>query len=164
MNPKEFENDVVPYNLSKVLKELGYKVNTVFYWFPDFYSKLGTKFYLEYGNSYIGRDQISLCNQVNNGVYTNTISAPFYQDIINWFRIEHNMHGSILPIYSLSQYNIDKIGIIGYKGHLFTFQFGEVNIEYKTYEEAQIGLIHQIINTYLEIKKYEKNSNHNISM
>lgn len=73
------------YELSSIMNGLGYKDDTLYYWFPN--PNLNTNtFGLVHRDYTVNKHSLPLYALVNDGVFTKTIPAPTYQEAIDWLR------------------------------------------------------------------------------
>ena len=125
MIPKEF----VPYEQALALEELGFDGNTFAY-----YTIADKRLVNGYSLSRNGFE----------------LKAPLYQQAFRWFREKYNLFGCIdLHVCSPSHWfiRIDKIDINDYLYHS-----EDENIQYNTYEEAELACLIKLIQIVKEKK------------
>ena len=121
---KEF----IPYEQALELKELGFNDLCLFY----------------YGNN----EALRIYHQSEIG--EDLIGAPLYQQVFRWFREKYDLFGCIdLQVCNPSHWfiRIDKIDINDYLYHS-----EDENIQYNTYEEAELACLTKLIKLILETK------------
>jgi len=112
--------DFVPYELALELKQLGFTEPCL-------------------GSYYHAGRRLNICEYINHGEYT--VLAPLYQQAFRWFREKHSIHAWI--INAEDNHNVFKPffrGVNIHDQHLVDF--------YKTYEEAELACLKQLIETY----------------
>lgn len=136
------KNEFVPYELSKVLKELGFEEDAIFFWFPNWDDK--ENFHLEYGKTYSGRDFHNIETNVKNGNFQLAIRAPLWQQAFRWFKDKHHILGVV---------DFDETeGKFYY--FLNTMDGDELNYSksYDTYSDAQLACMKKLIEIVLTEK------------
>jgi len=114
------EKEFIPYELALELKQLGFTEPCL----ASYY--------------HAGR-RLDICEYINHGEYT--VLAPLYQQAFRWFREKHSIHAWI--INAEDNHNVFKPffrGVNIHDQHLVDF--------YKTYEEAELACLKQLIETY----------------
>ena len=130
---KEF----IPYEQALELKELGFNDLCLFY----------------YGDN----EALRIYHQ--SEIEEDLIGAPLYQQAFRWFREKYDLFGCIdLQACNPSHWfiRIDKIDINDYLYHS-----EDENIQYNTYEEAELACLTKLIKLILETKGgevFSKNS------
>jgi hypothetical protein len=121
---KEF----IPYEQALELKELGFDEECLKYW-------------VLVSNRYeLFRDKLT----------NDDVPAPLYQQAFRWFREKHGLFGCIdLQVCNPSHWfiRIDKIEINDYLYHS-----EDENIQYSTYEEAELACLIKLTKIVLQIK------------
>lgn len=76
------ENSFLPFDLALKLKELGFNEFVIAKYQLDSDYKNPKRVYLSHPRT---------CNALDKA-----ISAPFYSDVLDWFRNEHKLHGGVV--------------------------------------------------------------------
>ena len=130
---KEF----IPYEQALELKELGFNELCLFY--------------------YTDNESLRIYHQ--SEIYDDLVGATLYQQAFRWFREKYDLFGCIdLQVCNPSHWfiRIDKIDINDYLYHS-----EDENIQYNTYEEAELACLTKLIKLILETKGgevFSKNS------
>ena len=165
-NNKEF----IPYTLALKLKELGFNLPTMFFWFPDFEKKQlpqslveyndNQTFHLEYGKNYIGINEKDVETLHNEGLFQLTIPAPLWQQAFEWLRDKYDY------LYLITDTQVSASDTIGYR---FRYQIwklmndelyidDESFLGYYSYDEAQQACLEAIIEDLIKTNNDENKS------
>lgn len=125
----------VTYEIALKLKEKGFDEECIMYYFPNPNKKLGEEFVLVYGKDCIGRDYTPLRDHVKSGLFHNTIAAPLWQQVIDWFRTKNELS---LEIYHTSFGYVSMIKEITHQDILPIFEYNDGTEDYNMLREKTV--------------------------
>lgn len=144
MNTQNYPTWLVPLDIARELKEIGYKEDCYFEFSKDNGLTLET---LERESSIIGIDDLLFGT---NECWQN-ISVPTWTDVFAWFRSKG--YHSTLHTYSVMLGNAEEFRFYYEINSEFDY-IADTEEYYKTYEEAQKECLKALIQTYKnELKK-----------
>lgn len=114
--------DFIPYNEALELKELGFD-EPCFGWYTFGYLRIGAVV----ENKHVQGE--------------GELLAPLYSQAFRWFREKHNLHSCVAPVY---EDEIKKVIVYWFWIQGFD-SFEDEDINYKTYEEAELACLNKLI-------------------
>jgi hypothetical protein len=90
----DLKDQVIPYNISVILKRMGFK--------DKCFAVYNREKVLRFNNLHNPKDRnksVSLTE--NSGQY----AAPTWEHAFNWFRLTHNLHSCVAPVYRDNEMN-----------------------------------------------------------
>ena len=96
------EKEFVPYEIALELKELGFNEHSLKCWFPNPNNK--RKNYIRINSDTLLPNQFKTVEELmNEGVFTNTIYAPLYQQAFRWLYQKLDIEKGVMPLDIESQ-------------------------------------------------------------
>ena len=124
-------NDLfVDYNIALELKEIGFDEPCLCY-FIETKERIFSTIYTEHD-----------ILPSNSDLILNWVSCPLKYQVFKWFREVHNMYGEIYILCGEWRIQIACLN----KEDLGSYYTGYTDLEYNTYEEAELKVIKQMIN------------------
>lgn len=140
------EKEFVPYEIALELKELGFNEHSLKCWFPNPNNK--RKNYIRINSDTLLPNQFKTVEQLmNEGVFTNTIYAPLYQQSFRFFREKYQKNIVIFSdgfqwTFDLRWVDEDTLD----KYPTIQFPRREIGREmFDTYEEAELECLKKLI-------------------
>ena len=98
----KIENEFIPYEQALALKELSFNESCIKCWFPNPNDKRKT--FIRINSDTLLPNQIRTVEQLmNEGVFTNTIYAPLYQQTFRWLYQKLDIEKGVMPLDIESQ-------------------------------------------------------------
>ena len=133
---KEF----ILYEQALELKQLGFDEPCLYCYFPNPNYKLGQKFDLVETNRILPNQIKNIGELVKDGSFSNTISAPLYQQAFRWFRENYGLSGWVNESFVGSSQ-----GVISIKSEIGLKYHTAVTKLFDTYEEAELACLIKLI-------------------
>ena len=96
------EKEFIPYEQALALKELSFNESCIKCWFPNPNDKRKT--FIRINSDTLLPNQIRTVEQLmNEGVFTNTIYAPLYQQTFRWLYQKLDIEKGVMPLDIESQ-------------------------------------------------------------
>ena len=149
MKTNNYPNWLVPLEIAKELKEIGFDLPCTFFWDTSEYSNLRCLSDNSLGEISANSIPSNLdYNKPNIGGYYACASAPTWEQVLNWFRYK-GFYSYIKKKSSPERY----IYYIEYGLITYSEESKEDNFLPKTYEEAREKLVNKLIEGYKKLNK-----------
>ena len=140
MNTQKYPTWLVPLDIAKKLKEIGFKEKCLCYWHEHFHR-------IECSTD----DEERLCPEYYDyNTDESTTSLPTWEQVFEWFRSKG--YHSTLHTYSVMLDNVEEFRFYYEINSEFDY-IADTEEYYKTYEEAQKECLKALIQTYKTMKK-----------
>ena len=136
----KIENEFIPYEQALALKDLGFTESSLKCWFPNPNDKRKT--FIRINSDTLLPNQFKTVEELmNEGVFTNTIYAPLYQQAFRFFREKYNIIPNIHSVYIDETHT--KINFWVWFANYE--ENSNEEIYYGTYEEAELECLKKLI-------------------